>query len=164
VPELTLDISLAYGAPLRTYYDEYDLLDDVLADSADFLPEEILRKVLRDFAYAYMPRLHIVTIICRRGREVTVTLAYDSDSIYNACLHACVRAVRDAENRFQFGWFDAIDVVDVCRRECRGAAAELVKQDVDTGIKLLRDLLKSANITHKAVVKADNGAVLAIAL
>jgi len=28
VPELTLDISLAYGAPPRTYYDEYDLLDD----------------------------------------------------------------------------------------------------------------------------------------
>jgi hypothetical protein len=136
------------------------LAEVVLADDAGFLPEEDLRRVLRDFAYAYMPRLHIAAIICRRGREVTVTLTYDSDSVYNACLHACVRAVRDAENRFQFSWLDAIDVVDVCRRECRGAAAELVRQDVEAGVRLLRDLLEGAGITHKVETKTDVGAVV----
>ena len=54
------------------------LIEAVLAD-ADFLPEG-LRNVLRDFAYAYMPHLHVAAIICRRGGgEVTVTLAYEDE-------------------------------------------------------------------------------------
>jgi hypothetical protein len=145
------------------------LTDVVLADGAGFLPEEGLRRVLREFAYAYMPRLHIAAIICRRGGgEVTVTLTYDSDSVYNACLHACVRAMRDAGNRLQFSclqfsWVDAIDVVDVCRRECRGAANELIKQDVEAGVRLLRDLLKRVGVAHR-VEMSDVGAVVTVAL
>jgi hypothetical protein len=139
------------------------LQEIVLKDAVDFLAESLL-KVMKDFAYMYRPHLNVVVFICRGSKEVTVTLIYDSDAVYNACLHACACAIRDAGSSLQLSWADAIDVIDVCRRECRGAAAELVRQDVDTGIKLLRDLLKSANITHKAVAKADNGAVLAIAL
>jgi hypothetical protein len=141
------------------------LAEVVIADDADFLSEG-LRTVLRDFAYAYMPRLHVAAIICRHGGgEVTVTLAYDSNSVYNACLHACARAVRDAGNRFQFSWrLDAIDLVDVCRRECRGAAAELVRQDVEAGVKLLRDLLKRAGVVHEVDAKTDAGAVVRLRL
>jgi hypothetical protein len=139
-------------------------LSEVVLKDDGFPPGSLL-KILKDFAYAYMPRLHTVTVICRRGDgEVTIALTYDCDAVYNVCLHACARAIRDARSSLQFSWADATDVIDFCRRECRGAAAELIKQDVDAGIKLLRDLLKSANIAHKVVAKADNGVVLAITL
>jgi hypothetical protein len=135
-------------------------LSEVLFKEADGLLPENLRGVLRDFAYAYMPRLRIVAFICRRGGgEVTITLTYDSDAVYDTCLSACARAARA-----WFSWVDAIDAVDVCRRECRTAADELVKQDVEAGVRLLRDLLKSAGITHKVEAKSDGGAVLRLRL
>jgi len=131
-------------------------LPEVLFKEADGLLPESLRGVLRDFAYAYMPRLRIVASICRRGGgEVAITLTYDSDVVYDACIGACARATRA-----WFGWVDAIDAVDVCRGECRTVADELVKQDVEAGVRLLRDLLKSANTTHKVETKTDGGAVL----
>ncbi len=132
------------------------LHDVVLADGAGFL-EEGLRRVLRDFAYAYRPRLHVAAIICRRGGEVTITLTHDSDAVYEACMRACAHAARA-----WLGWVNAIDAVDACRRECRTAADELVRQDVEAGVRRLRDLLKSAGIAHK-VEMTDIGAVVTVA-
>jgi hypothetical protein len=149
-------------------------LPEVLFKEADGLLPESLRGVLRDFAYAYMPRLHIVAFICRRGGgEVTITLMYDSDAVYDVCLSACARAARawfswvdaiDAVDDAIEAVVDAIDAVDVCRRECRTAADELVKQDVEAGVRMLRDLLKRAGITHKVEAKTDGGAVLRLRL
>jgi hypothetical protein len=78
---------------------------------------------------------------------------------YVACYRACARAAWGWH-----GWVDAIDAVDVCRRECRGVAAELVRQDVKAGVKLLRDLLKRAGIVHEVDAKADAGAVVRLRL
>jgi len=130
------------------------LAEVVLADDAGFLPER-LRKVLRDFAYAYAPHLHITAIICRRSEEVSITLIHDSDAVYDACVRACAHAARS-----WLSWVDAIDAVDVCRRECRSAVNELIKQDVKAGVRRLRDLLGSAGIAHVVDVKTDIGAVV----
>jgi hypothetical protein len=143
------------------------LADVVLADDIGgfLLPESLrnlpksLRIVLKEFAHAYRPRLSITTIICRRGGEATITLTYDSDAVYNACLTACTRAART-----WFNCVDAIDAVDVCRKECRNAADEAVRQDVEAGVRLLRDLLKRANIEYRVEAKADSGAVLKLKL
>lgn len=119
------------------------LVDVVLADDSDgFLPDE-LRRVLKDFAYAYKPRLSVTSIICRRGGEVTITLTFDSDAAYDACLTACARTA------FLTQSLNAVDALDVCRRECRSAVDDVMRRDIEAGAKLLRDLLKKANITHK---------------
>jgi hypothetical protein len=128
------------------------LLEVVLRDDS---LSETLRRVLKDFVYAYMPHLRIAAVVCQRGGVVTVTLIHDSDAAYEACLRTCTRAAR--------GWVNAIDVLDTCRRECRSAADDLARQDVENGVKLLRDLLKSAGISHKVEKKTDRGAVLTIA-
>jgi hypothetical protein len=134
------------------------LADVVLADDAGFLPES-LRGVLKDFVYAYVPRLRVAAIVCWRGGVVTVTLIHDSDAVHETCLRACARAALG-----WLGWVNAIDALDTCRRECRSAADDLARQDVENGVKLLRDLLKSAGISHKVEKKTDNSAVLTIVL
>jgi len=130
-------------------------LAEVVSDKdTDFLPEG-LRRVLKDFAYLYMPRLHIAAIICRRGGEATVALTHDSDAVYDACLHACVGAARTVRA-------NVIDAADACRRECRGAVDELIRQDVDAGIRALKDLLEGAGFAYKVEANADGGAVVKV--
>jgi hypothetical protein len=130
-------------------------LTEVVLDGG-FLPGG-LYSVLKDFLYVYRPRVHVAAVVCWRGGEVTVTLTHDSDAIYDACLGACARAVRA-----RLSWVDAVDALDACRRECRGAVDELIKQDVETGVRLLSDLLKSAGVAHEVEAKTDIGAVLRI--
>ena len=131
-------------------------MDDVLTDGSGFLPDG-LRETLKEFVYMYRPQVHlnVAAFVCRRGGEVTVSLIYNDETVFDACLRACVGAARAMR-------VNAVDAVDACRRECRGAVDELIRQDVDAGIKMLKDLLERANFAYRVEAKTDSGAVVKV--